>query len=88
MNTSEFKYLDRTKNEYLMNKTMVLEEKLNKLRPPSIDLDHFNTFLVEGRNKLEMEVTAFFQTTSNKDAYILPKQIFEKPKDLNEVEYL
>ena len=46
MNTSEFKYLDRTKNEYLMNKTMVLEEKLNKLRPPSIDLDHFNTFLV------------------------------------------
>jgi len=73
----ESRALDRTKIEYLTEKTTLIGKDLRKIRPHVAT--NMEDIMIEGRNKLELEVTAFFnKTTPIKNSYFVSKQFIER----------
>jgi len=69
--------LDRTKIEYLTEKTNSIAKDLRKIRPHVAT--NMEEIMIEGRNKLELEVTAFFNKTKPiKNSYFVSKQFIER----------
>jgi len=81
---SETKSFYRTKQEYISDKSTLLQSDLKKIKPTTqINPDDF---VIEGRNKLELEATAFFKANPYKDAFNVPRNLFDASKKENENE--
>jgi len=82
----DVRYLDRTKDEYLLERSTMLESELSKVMTSQIG--DTNELIIEGKNKLEIEVEAFFNVNRGKEVFVAPKNFFEeKPISLEE-EYI
>jgi len=80
---SQTRLLDRTSDEYLLTKTSKLGKLLATMSP--YNTTQASTLVIEGKNKLEIEVNTFMRRNQDKDVISISKD-FLQPRDIQETE--